>query len=123
MHIFRSIEPTYFGRSDPLNVHNVRIYASKKKDSNRKAGTSVTMGKSTISMNAFCAAHSISTSTLIYRSRQYGVIKGRRRNKAGFVELTAPSEIMPAGDKQPPFAELHFDNGTRLVIQREMPAY
>jgi len=73
-------------------------------------------------MKAFCTAHGISTSALKYWSRQYGVIKGRRRNKAGFVELTAPSGTMPAGDKQPPFAELHFDNGTRLVIQREVPA-
>ncbi|HEU4609594.1 MAG TPA: hypothetical protein VFS31_15860, partial [Chitinophagaceae bacterium] len=44
LHIFQSIKQTYFGRSNPMNVHNVRIHASKEKDSNRKTDTSTAMG-------------------------------------------------------------------------------
>ncbi len=65
-------------------------------------------------MPAFCKEHDISISSLKIWQGKFGASKKSRIKKSDFVALEVAA---PAFEQmQSPYAELHFDNGSRLLL-------
>ncbi len=73
-------------------------------------------------MKTFCVTQGISISALKYWLGQYGHVKKRKLRRKNFIALEVAAAPTPVMDRSLPFAELIFDNGTRLVLHQQVPA-